>query len=71
MQKQSVNLQPTSKSIPRPTNARPHYEPSTHTHATKRPVPVQKQPPKKTVVAPAAIISNNELEELRAYNRKM
>jgi hypothetical protein len=65
-----VNLQPTSKSIPKPANAKPHYEPTPHQQAAKRSVPV-KPPIKKSMVAPTAIISGSELDELRSFNRKM
>lgn len=70
----AVNLQPTSKAIPKPANAgakQPHYQPSTHKQTEKRPAPVKQNLPKKSVVAPASIISGSELEELRAYNRRM
>lgn len=65
MQSQKITLQPTAKSISKPKNAKPHYEPSFNQQA-KRPVPLKQNFPKKSVVAPASIISGAELDELRS-----
>jgi len=64
-------LQPTAKSIPKPTNAKPHYEPAQRQNTAKRVVPVDTKPPKKSTVAPGSIIQGSELEQLRQYNKKM
>ena len=65
-----MSLQPTTKSIQKPVNMKPHYEP-TAAERSKRAVPLKSALPKKSVVAPSSIIAVSELEELRSYNRKM